>query len=664
MPPQPQKQAFPPLRLLFQIAPKEETPARSPWWLTALRLLLAAAVIVLAAGPLWNPPAQTGKGKGPLLVLFDDGWAAAPAFDRRLRTLDDLISGAEATGRPLALLPASKGATDLSLISPNEARDMLRALQPQPFLPDRRALLPSLQRFFAARSDVDTVVLSNGVSLGPDKGFLADLAALPGQNSVTLFADGLPEPLALKAPDNAADGFKVTLTRATPGEARGGAVRALDKSGLALGELPFALKAGDTDTSLRFDLPVELRNDIARLDIANEPSAGAVQLIDARWKRRTIAVISGATNDTNQPLLSPTYYLAKALEPFADIRTVEGVAPSEAVLRFTEAKVPMIVLTDVGTLTNEAKTRLTRFIEQGGVLLRFAGPRLAGAGDDLSPVKLRRGGRQMGGALSWDQPKPLAPFAREGLFADLAVPDDVLVKRQVLAEPDATLADRTLAQLNDGTPLVTADKRGLGTLVLFHVTADTSWSNLPLSGLFVEMLKRIAALSSARRDTATTAEAIGQPRATDVLAPGKVLDGFGRFAPPPSTAKPISADRQGPASAENPPGFYGAQDALVAVNALSPDSALVPLDPPPAGVIRDTYKAGDPVDLRAPLLLLAVLLIALDAIAVMVLSGALNRLRTRRLAKPLAGLLLLAALLPLARRPARKACLTASPLTR
>ena len=69
--------------------------------------------------------------------------------------------------------------------------------------------------------------------------------------------------------------------------------------------------------------------------------------------------------------------------------------------------------------------------------------------------------------------------------------------RQVLAEPEAGLAEKTWARLADGTPLVTAERRGKGLIVLFHVTADTTWSNLPLSGLFVDMLRRIVAEADA-----------------------------------------------------------------------------------------------------------------------------------------------------------------------
>ena len=41
--------------------PKEETPARTPWWLTLLRLSLAALLIFAAAGPMWNPAVATSQ---------------------------------------------------------------------------------------------------------------------------------------------------------------------------------------------------------------------------------------------------------------------------------------------------------------------------------------------------------------------------------------------------------------------------------------------------------------------------------------------------------------------------------------------------------------------------------------------------------------------------
>ena len=73
VPPRPRRIFFPPTRLLFDIVPKEETPSRTPWWLTLLRLTLAALVIIAAAGPQWNPPLATAQASAPLALLIDDG---------------------------------------------------------------------------------------------------------------------------------------------------------------------------------------------------------------------------------------------------------------------------------------------------------------------------------------------------------------------------------------------------------------------------------------------------------------------------------------------------------------------------------------------------------------------------------------------------------------
>ena len=81
-PPAPRRIAFPAIRLLLGLAPREETPARTPLWLILLRVALAGLVIIAAAHPLLNPQARLAS-TGPILVIVDDGWAAAPAIAAR-----------------------------------------------------------------------------------------------------------------------------------------------------------------------------------------------------------------------------------------------------------------------------------------------------------------------------------------------------------------------------------------------------------------------------------------------------------------------------------------------------------------------------------------------------------------------------------------------------
>jgi len=630
MPPRPRRVEFPPTRLLFDIVPREETPSRTPWWLTALRLLAAALVIFAAAGPVWNPQTGLAGKTSPLMILLDDGWSAASTWDTRVRAADELIANADTDRRGVALVPLSEPTRDITIQPAGAARVALRQLAPKPYSIDRVDTLPVIERFLKATGDVEIAWLSDGVDTGRGPEFIEGLGKVAGDRTITVFEGGTSSPLALAAAENAAAKMTVKVLRTDSGAATG-IVRALDSKGSPIAEARYNFAPTARETDAAFDLPVELRNDIARLEISGERSAGAVQLLDKRWRRRAIGIVSGSTSETAQPLLAPTFYLTRALAPFADVRLGDRGAPQQAITQFLDQKLPMIVMADVGTLSPEIRDRLTAWIEQGGVLVRFAGPRLAQGDDDLVPVKLRRGGRSLGGSLTWEKPQHLASFTADGPFAGLSVPKDVTVNRQVLAEPDAVLATKSWASLEDGTPLVTGEHRGKGVISLFHVSADMRWSDLPMSGTFVEMLRRIVDMSGY---TSTPGAGVASEAKAETVAPLHILDGFGVFGPPPATAKPLPADYRDRATPDHPPGFYGPADGPLAVNTLAAADRIEPLDIAPLHARRATYTNAEPRDLRGWLLSSSLALFLVDAIVVTVLGGGLIALLRRRRAAP------------------------------
>jgi Domain of unknown function (DUF4159)/Aerotolerance regulator N-terminal len=628
MPPRPRRVEFPPTRLLFDIAPKEETPSRTPWWLTALRLMAAALVIIAAAGPIWNPRTALAGSRAPLVILLDDGWSAASSWDARIKAADELIANAGNDRRGVALVPLSEPARDITLMPSGTARVALRQLSPKPYSIERVETLPAIERFLKVTGDCEIAWLSDGVDTGRGPEFLEGLSKTIGDRTLTVFDGGTPAPQALAAAENAAAKMTVKVLRAGGGIASG-IVRAVDQKGSPIGEARYTFAPNDRETEAAFDLPVELRNDIARLEIAGERSAGAVQLLDKRWRRRAIGIVSGSTSDSAQPLLAPTFYLTRALAPFADVRLGDRGAPQQVITQFLDHKLPMMVLADVGTLSPEIRERLSAWIEQGGVLVRFAGPRLAQADDDLVPVKLRRGGRTLGGSLTWEKPQHMASFSADGPFAGLTVPKDITVSRQVLAEPDAVLATKSWASLEDGTPLVTGERRGKGLVSLFHVSADMRWSDLPMSGTFVEMLRRIVDLSGY---TANPGAGVAGETGTETVAPLRTLDGFGAFGPPPSTAKPMSADFRDRATPDHPPGFYGPADGPLAVNTLAAADRVAPLDTASLRARHASYTNAEPRDLRGMLLSGSLALFLLDAIVVALLGAGIAGLLRRRTA--------------------------------
>ncbi|TMJ61339.1 MAG: DUF4159 domain-containing protein [Alphaproteobacteria bacterium] len=648
MPPRPRRLEFPPTRLLFDIAPREETPARTPWWLTALRLMAAALVILAAAGPVWNP--QTGLAaatRAPLVILLDDGWSAASSWDIRIKAADELVAKADNDRRGVALIPLSEPARDITMMTGGTARVTLRQFVPKPYSIERVETLPAIERFLKATGDCEIAWLSDGVDTGRGQEFVEGLTKTIADRSLTIFEGGTPAPLALAGAENAAANMAVKVLR-RDGGAIAGVVRALDQKGSPIGEARYAFAPQLRETEAAFDLPVELRNDIARLEIAGERSAGAVQLLDKRWRRRAIGIVSGSTSDTAQPLLASTFYLTRALAPFADVRLGDRGAPQQVITQFLDQKLPMIVLADVGTLSPEIRERISGWIAQGGVLVRFAGPHLAQADDDLVPVKLRHGGRSLGGSLTWEKPQHLAAFTAEGPFSGLGVPKDVTVTRQVLAEPDSVLATKTWATLEDGTPLVTGEHRGKGIVSLFHVSADMRWSDLPMSGTFVEMLRRIVDMSGY---TSRPGAGVAGEATAEMVAPLHTLDGFGAFGPPPSTAKPLQADFRDRATPDHPPGFYGPADGPLAVNTLAAADRIAPIDTSPLRGQRASYSNAEPRDLRGMLLSGSLALFLIDATIVALLGvGIASLLRRRTAAAALAFVLIAPGILATSRQ--------------
>ena len=192
-------------------------------------------------------------------------------------------------------------------------------------------------------------------------------------------------------------------------------------------------------------------------------------------------------------------------------------------------------MADVGTIPAPAEAALKDWIDKGGMLVRFAGPRLAAASEDkLLPVALRRGERALDGTMSWTVPQSLLPFGELSPFAGVEITSDITISRQVLALPEPNLAERSWADLADGTPLVTAAEQGRGRIVLFHVTPNTSWSNLPLTGTFVEMLRRTVSLA---QSAAGGSLLTGQT----VLPPFRAISAEGVITPPAPTSQPLAA---------------------------------------------------------------------------------------------------------------------------
>lgn len=624
VPPAPKRQIFPAVTLLLGLSDQDSQSDRTPWWLLLLRLMAVAAAIIGFAGPVLNPARDT-QGSGPLVLVLDATWAGAPNWQETQAQITTRLEEAGRANRPVALLRLTAPKV-LQFQAASTWLQQLPGITPLPWQPGPDQITAALDHLTASDSDFDSLWYSDGLAYDGQQDLTA---ALTSRGAVTVVSSGLPV-FGLLPPSVSDGALELTVLRSQAsdhsissqnkapqelllqarGRDPGGTQRSLTQATVVFE--PAALSS-----SVKLALPAELRARIERFELTGQRSAGAVALSDDRLRRREVALIASGAEDEGLALLSPLHYLRQALKPSADL--LEG-----ALIDILPANPDVIVLADVARLSPEAEDRLIAWVEEGGLLLRFAGPRLAAsdtartAEEALMPVRLRIGGRSIGGAMSWGAPKTLAPFPEGSPFFGLTIPQEVSVSSQVVAQPDPSLATRVIAALEDGTPLVTRKVLGQGQVVLFHVTANAEWSSLPLSGLFIRMLERLTVSSAAKTPEAQSLEGT-------TWQPVAVLDGFGRSAE--ATALPGVSGPDLIAAAAGPalrPGLYQSDGRSLARNTLRPGDSLTPASWGSA-VSQASYDTGQERALTGLLLGLSLGLLALDVLATLFVSGLLRR---------------------------------------
>lgn len=556
MPPLPKRVVFPPIQLLFKILSDRETSARTPWWLLVLRIALATLIIFAAARPLWNAEADIAAG-GPVMLVIDNGWASADRWEVRRDVALSLADKAVRSGRQVILLttaqPADGSAITVSSLAPAEARAEIAKLIPVPWPTDRGQAAQAVTDWagdFSGLADIRW--LSDGLD-GPGADVLSERLRTLGR--ITVYGTTDAPVTVMRPPTSAPKGLKLTLERPfAVHQEQTLEVRGMDLEGRVQVVASAVFAADQKYSEVVLDAPVEILNRVERVQFENGKHVGSVVILDQRWRRRPVGIADVDGAAAAQPLLSNTYYVERALEGTTTVR-------KGALLSLFEQPMSVLIVPDGLEFSIQQVAAVEKWVAKGGILVRFAGPALArrtsdtlaGAGaEPLLPVLLRGGDRIIGGAMSWRQPMGMMPFPDNSPFAGLEVPRDVRINRQVLAQPAPDLTQKTWARLSDGTPLVTADRLEQGWIVLFHTAPNTSWSNLPISGVFVEMMQRLTALGR------------GVKNAGEVppLTPYRIMDAFAQLSDPAANVQPIdvAAIDTELVSERHPPGIYGAED--------------------------------------------------------------------------------------------------------
>jgi Domain of unknown function (DUF4159)/Aerotolerance regulator N-terminal len=600
IPPRPNEIVFPPADILARLAKTEETPAKAPPWLAILRALALGLIILGLASPVINPPKAVDQR--PLLIVVDNGWTAAPVFSQMIEEAIQTARNANGPVRIFYTAPMPAQQANVNVLLPARAAANLAASAPQPILADHNA---AISRLAGLPSGQRIIWFSDDIGRPGTADFGAALGRL---GSVKLRVMATPA-VAVTRVEATSNGYNVSLigSRNAPANIT---LQAIDARGRVVAdhETPFS------NNGVAFPVETALTRDVAAIRVSSARSAGGTFLLDAFDRRVRTGLVAARQDD--QPLLSDAHYLEEALRPYADITRGD-------IERLATSGLDVILLPDAAALPAREEKALETFIDKGGILVRFAGPRLVSAGQSITlPAAIDPTPRAVRGALAWENAGAIGAFERTGPFAGLTIPAEARINQIAVFAPEGSATASTgpkpqiWARLSDTTPLVSAASLGRGWRVLFHTTAGPAWSDVAFSGLQVSMLRRVLAKA------ATQALPTSAISPTVPLKPTLVLDGYGNVRAPDSqhlSIPPSTVASQKP-DARHPPGIYEGGGSRLILQGAGLNTTL-PALPALVGIDRVNRADDGPYAWGPPLLALGMIMIILDIIVAIMFAG-------------------------------------------
>lgn len=601
LPPKPVKEYFPGITLLFNIESDQPKPVTMPPWQKMLRVGALAAAALGAAAPEYQS-ALVADASSPVVLFVDNGWASAPDWDHRAAEMEMLVRAAGQKDRPVVIVPAAQKPENetpfYTLQSADFAQTLLPTITAQSWPVDYTVHIAPLQALRAelgAQGPASVYWLSDG--LMPNSPDFVD--ALQALGDVQIIQGEISSgPHLLSLDKTVGDTMTVTVERPLAGAAYTLDLLALNENGQPVLQNSATFAEGDTTAKVEFAVPPDIRANLARVVVRHEKTAGATLLLDAQWRKRTVGVVDTGLNEA---LLDGSNFVRQAIRHSTDLR-------SGSIADILTQDVSVMTWTDEAVLPESDRQLLHAWVKGGGTLIRFAGPNLAAQpADDLVPVPLMQGARAARTVFGGASTGALAPFPAHSPLYGIDLPAGFKADYFVLSEPHPDLAARTWAQLDDGTPFITARSEGEGRIILVHSTANTQWSNLPLTGeFFLKMMNALVTSAQSKDGASLKAD----------MPPLLTLNAAGELQKAPRDVKPLSAavfDAH-KMSAVNPPGYYGNYAARMAYNVADSVDEYVALDGRVAAdVPRASYQgAQDGADYRSWLYMAAFLAMMAD----------------------------------------------------
>jgi hypothetical protein len=222
---------------------------------------------------------------------------------------------------------------------------------------------------------------------------------------------------------------------------------------------------------------------------------------------------------------SESFYLRNALTTGENLPFKLEIKSTATINPYELSQYRVVIINDAGGVNQALANQLIKFVEGGGGLIIATGPHTEAtafnhAFERAAPARLEEAVKLRGDYVVMSEIKTDHPifevFKQSGRLSAARV----FGYHRVTPRPEASV----LARFEDGNPALIESSHGSGKILLFTSTFDASWNDLPLTPIYLPLVRQMARHLGEREERAShpqgqtfvvTAAKDGTPPAVD-----------------------------------------------------------------------------------------------------------------------------------------------------
>ncbi len=484
-PPRPAEKNFSSLYLFTDITIKKNTKSKFPLWLLIFRLILCFLIILFFSDPYLTKGSDKKSNFKNYTIISDNNWSISNNWQYYKSIIKEIVLEAESNNKEVHfyLSTLSEKLTPTIFNTYNEAIDFINNNPPSPIQTSRKNINEILKKNNFFKSSKTFFIFSNFDS-ATEESQKETLNIIKENNPSIEIINPVKKITFFEKVVINHESFELKVSRKGIYTDNSFSIQAIGKNKRILFEKKFYFEDASNEYKVLESLPAATINQIFKIKILDENHAGAYFYLDDFKKRVSVGIFSENNSALEKPLLSSTYYLKKSLGKSHSISVA-------SIKKLLDNQKSIIFLPSYSKLIKSDHRKLEEWVKAGGVLVRFSDKSLVSKRSLYFDQKLYyQSVRNIAKDFSLNAKLNINAFKDNTILSNLEIPLDLQFKKQLIIdsfESDVT----TLASLEDQSPLITMKNIGSGKVILFHVTSNNEWSNLPLSSLFSDIISRL-----------------------------------------------------------------------------------------------------------------------------------------------------------------------------